>query len=82
VAGYAEATSNLFTPGVDAHPRAVAEEITRVLALPAGTRPFRTVVDFTDAGVEHVNEAMYRAQEEFVTRLGLSELLHVTTAQD
>jgi NAD(P)-dependent dehydrogenase (short-subunit alcohol dehydrogenase family) len=82
VARNEEATSNLFPPGVDAHPRAVAEEITRVLALPAGTRPLRTVVDFTDAGVEKVNEVMHRAQEEFITRLGFGELLHVRTAQD
>ncbi|TDC39362.1 SDR family NAD(P)-dependent oxidoreductase [Micromonospora sp. 15K316] len=82
VAGYEQATSNLFTPGVDAHPRAVAEEITRILALPAGTRPFRSVVDFTDAGVERVNEMLRRAQEEFITRLGLGELLHVRTPQD
>lgn len=80
VAGYEEATSNLFTPGVDAHPRAVAEEITRILALPAGTRPFRSVVDFTNAGVEKVNEVLRHAQEEFMTRLGLSELLHIKTA--
>ncbi|SDJ84997.1 SDR family NAD(P)-dependent oxidoreductase [Nonomuraea jiangxiensis] len=80
VARYEEATSALFTPGMDAHPRAVAEEVARILALPAGTRPFRSVVDFTNAGVEKVNEAMRRAQEEFITRLGYSELLHVRTA--
>lgn len=77
VARNEEATSGLFPPGVDAHPRAVAEEIVRVLALPAGTRPFRTVVDFSEAGVEEVNEVLRRAQEQFVTRLGFGELLHV-----
>ncbi|MEV7991260.1 SDR family NAD(P)-dependent oxidoreductase [Streptomyces sp. NPDC086077] len=75
------ATEALFPPGVDAHPRAVAEEITRVLALPAGTRPFRTVVDFSQAGVEEVNEVLRRAQEQFVTRLGFGELLHVRGAR-
>ncbi|MGG6314591.1 SDR family oxidoreductase [Paenibacillus macerans] len=77
-----EATSGLFPPGVDAHPKAVAEEIVRILALPAGTRPFRSVVDFTDAGVEEVNEAARRAQEKFIDRLGFGELLHVKTAQE
>jgi NAD(P)-dependent dehydrogenase (short-subunit alcohol dehydrogenase family) len=80
VARNEEATEGLFPPGVDAHPRAVAEEIVRVLALPAGTRPFRTVVDFSQAGVEEVNEVLRRAQEDFVTRLGFGELLHVRTA--
>jgi NAD(P)-dependent dehydrogenase (short-subunit alcohol dehydrogenase family) len=81
VARNEEATQALFPPGVDAHPRAVAEEIARVLALPAGTRPFRTVVDFSQAGVEEVNEVLHRAQEQFVTRLGFGELLHVKGAQ-
>jgi NAD(P)-dependent dehydrogenase (short-subunit alcohol dehydrogenase family) len=75
VARYAEATEALFPDGVDAHPRAVADEITRILALPAGSRPFRSVVDFTDAGVEQVIEAMFQAQRQFITRLGYGELL-------
>jgi NAD(P)-dependent dehydrogenase (short-subunit alcohol dehydrogenase family) len=79
VARNEEATESLFPPGVDAHPRAVAEEITRILALPAGTRPFRTVVDFSNAGVEKVNEVMRQAQQQFVTRLGFPELLHVNS---
>ncbi|MFF9286578.1 SDR family oxidoreductase [Streptomyces griseosporeus] len=77
VARNEQATEGLFPPGVDAHPRAVAEEIARVLALPYGTRPFRTVVDFSQAGVEEVNEVLRRAQEDFVTRLGFGELLRV-----
>ncbi|WP_369194316.1 SDR family NAD(P)-dependent oxidoreductase [Streptomyces djakartensis] len=77
VARNEEATEGLFPPGADAHPRAVADEVVRLLALPAGTRPFRTVVDFSEAGVEQVNEVLRRAQERFVTRLGFGELLHV-----
>ncbi|MDQ0718478.1 hypothetical protein QFZ55_007930 [Streptomyces luteogriseus] len=75
-----EATEALFPPGVDAHPRTVAEEIARVLSLPAGTRPLRTVVDFSRAGVDEVNEVLRRAQGQFVTRLGFGELLHVRGA--
>ncbi|MBE1875354.1 SDR family NAD(P)-dependent oxidoreductase [Myceligenerans pegani] len=78
VARNEEATESLFPADVDAHPRAVAEEIVRVLDLPAGQRPFRTVVDFSQAGVEEVTDVMYKAQEEFVTRLGFGQLLHVT----
>ncbi|WP_049575579.1 SDR family oxidoreductase [Streptomyces sp. SBT349] len=77
-----EATAALFPKDVDAHPRAVGEEIARILALPRGTRPFRSVVDFTNAGVEEVNQVTRRAQEQFVTRLGFDELLHVKTDQD
>ncbi|MEU6603333.1 SDR family NAD(P)-dependent oxidoreductase [Streptomyces flaveolus] len=80
VARNEEATEALFPPGTDAHPRAVAEEITRVLALPPGTRPFRTVVDFSQAGAEEVNEVLRRAQEQFVTRLGFGELVRVKEA--
>ncbi|MEV6607003.1 SDR family oxidoreductase [Kutzneria sp. NPDC051319] len=79
VARYGEATESLFPAGVDAHPRAVAAEIARILALPAGTRPHRAVVDFTDAGVEAVNEVMFEAQQRFVTRMGFGELLRVST---
>lgn len=71
------ATSSLFGPGVDADPTAVAEEIVRILALPAGTRPFRSVVDFSNAGVEEVNEVLRWAQERFLTRLGFGRLLHL-----
>lgn len=77
-----EATANLFPPDVEAHPRAVAEEIAQILSLPAGRRPFRSVIDFTDSGVEEVNKVMRRSQENFVNRLGFGELLHVRNMQD
>ncbi|MFF9105144.1 SDR family NAD(P)-dependent oxidoreductase [Streptomyces rubrogriseus] len=82
VARNEQATEGLFPAGVDAHPRAVAEEIARVVGLPVGTRPFRTVVDFSEAGVEEVNGVMRKAQEEFVTRLGFGELLQVKRTQN
>ncbi|MGW0082300.1 SDR family NAD(P)-dependent oxidoreductase [Streptomyces sp. NPDC003393] len=40
LAQYGEATEGLFEPGVDAHPVTVAREITRILALPVGEKPF------------------------------------------
>ena len=82
VARNVDATSGLFPEGVDVHPRVVAEEVARVLALPVGERPFRTVVDFTQAGVEDVNAVMYRAQEEFITRMGFGQLLRVEPQVD
>ncbi|GII32943.1 SDR family NAD(P)-dependent oxidoreductase [Planotetraspora mira] len=81
VARNEQATESLFEPGVDADPAAVAEEITRILALPAGTRPLRSVVDFTNAGVEEVNRVMREAREAFITRMGFGELLQVKTMQ-
>jgi NAD(P)-dependent dehydrogenase (short-subunit alcohol dehydrogenase family) len=80
VAATPDATAALFPPNSDFHPVAVAEEITRVLALPDGTRPFRTVVDFTNAGVERVAEANRKAAADYLTRLGCGELLHVKRA--
>ena len=47
VARNEEATSALIDPGVDADPQAVADDVVRVLALPRGAKPFRTVIDFT-----------------------------------
>jgi NAD(P)-dependent dehydrogenase (short-subunit alcohol dehydrogenase family) len=74
-----EATAGLFEENADADPVAVADEITRVLALPRGSRPSRTVVDFTKAGVEHANEVNEEAQRDFLTRMGFAELLRTTT---
>lgn len=72
-----EATSSLFTRGVDADPRSVAEEIVRVLALPAGQKPLRSVVDFSNSGVEDINETLLAEQSDFLTRMGFAELLSV-----
>ena len=74
------ATASLFPPGVAQNPGAVADEITRILALPIGAKPLRSVVDLTDSGdyaVQTVNQVAQDAREEFVTRLGYGELLHL-----
>ncbi len=76
VARNEEATSSLFTPGVDANPQAVADEFTRIVGLPAGTRPFRSVVDFSNADVETGNALLWKLQEAFLTRMGFANLLH------
>jgi NAD(P)-dependent dehydrogenase (short-subunit alcohol dehydrogenase family) len=77
VARNEEATSRLFPPDEDADPRAVAEEITRVLALPFGEKPFRTVIDFTHSGVEDANAALAAHRDGFLTRMGFEELQRV-----
>lgn len=77
VARNEDATSSLFRAGVDAHPVSVADEITRILALPVGDKPLRSVIDFTDSGVDHVNSVIQKAREDFVSRMGFQEMLHV-----
>ncbi len=75
VARYEEATNGLFTPGVDAHPQAVADEVVRIVGLPAGTRPFRSVIDFTEGRVEEANALLWELQKDFLTRMGYGMLL-------
>lgn len=75
VARNEEATASLVRPGVEAHPQGVADEISRVLALPRGEKPFRTVVDFTEAGVEHVMAFSDLTRETFVNRMGFGDTL-------
>jgi NAD(P)-dependent dehydrogenase (short-subunit alcohol dehydrogenase family) len=77
VARNEEATAGLLAPGADADPVTVAEEITRILALPVGAKPLRSVVDFTQSGVEEVNTVAAKAQDSFVSRLGFTQLLHL-----
>lgn len=75
VARNEEATASLVRPGVEASPQGVADEISRVLALPRGEKPFRTVVDFTEAGVEHVMAFSDLTREAFVNRMGFGDTL-------
>ncbi|MFF5078258.1 SDR family NAD(P)-dependent oxidoreductase [Actinoplanes sp. NPDC000266] len=77
VADTERATEALFTPPVKG-PAGVADEIVRVLDLPFGEKPFRTVIDDAHAGVEAVNDAAYRARAEFVRRMGFAQLLNPT----
>ena len=79
VARNEDATSNLFDKGVDANPVAVADEIVRILSLPKGQKPARSVIDFSHGGVETVNAALFDAQSSFLTRLGFSDLLEVSS---
>jgi NAD(P)-dependent dehydrogenase (short-subunit alcohol dehydrogenase family) len=69
------ATASLMRPGIDQNPQVVADEITRVLGLPRGQKPFRTVIDFTAAGVDHVMAFADLTREAFVNRMGFGETL-------
>jgi NAD(P)-dependent dehydrogenase (short-subunit alcohol dehydrogenase family) len=79
VARTEEATDGLFTPGVDADPTTVADEIVRILSLPFGTKPLRSVIDFTGDGVAEANDHITAARNDFVSRMGFAELLTAST---
>lgn len=65
-----------LTP-VDADPQAVADEIVRVVGLPAGQRPFRTVIDFIGDGAREVSEVAERVRIDFARRIGIDDLLSI-----
>jgi len=54
----------------------VSDEISRIVALPDGTRPFRSHVDPADDGSEVVSAVADRIRAEFLKRIGLQDLLH------
>ena len=69
----AEKLASLFPTGVDAS--IVADEVARVVALPAGTRPFRVHVDPANDGSAEVSAVADRIQREFKKRIGLDDLV-------
>ena len=62
----------------DADPQAVADEIARIVALPTGQRPFRSVVDFLNDGAAEVTEVAERVRARFAERIGIADLLAVS----
>jgi NAD(P)-dependent dehydrogenase (short-subunit alcohol dehydrogenase family) len=67
--------SELSPPESD--PAAVGEEIARIVGLPNGERPFRSVVDFINDGAAEVTEVAERVRQEFAQRIGIADLLKV-----
>ena len=63
----------------DASASQVSDEIARIVALPDGTRPFRSHIDPADDGSEVVSVVADRIRAEFLTRIGLGDLLHPAT---
>ncbi|GHH23216.1 SDR family oxidoreductase [Streptomyces rubradiris] len=55
----------------------VSDEIARIVALPGGTRPYRVHIDPADDGSQTVSEVADRIRSEFLTRIGLADLLPV-----
>jgi NAD(P)-dependent dehydrogenase (short-subunit alcohol dehydrogenase family) len=56
----------------------VSDEIARIVALPAGERPYRVHVDPANDGSEEVSDVADRVRREFLTRVDLADLLTVS----
>ncbi|WP_131741645.1 SDR family NAD(P)-dependent oxidoreductase [Actinomadura roseirufa] len=69
----AERLAELTPPGADVS--LVADAIVGIVDAPHGTRPFRTHVDPADDGSEVVSMVADRIRAEFLTRVGLADLL-------
>jgi NAD(P)-dependent dehydrogenase (short-subunit alcohol dehydrogenase family) len=61
-------------PG-DADPAEVARAVVRLVALPAGRRPFRIHIDPSADGAEIVNGVADRVRAQLLERIGLADLL-------
>jgi NAD(P)-dependent dehydrogenase (short-subunit alcohol dehydrogenase family) len=64
----------------DADVQSVADEIARVVGLPADERPFRTHVDPSRDGSEVVSAVSDRIRAEFYHRAGIADLLSPNAA--
>jgi NAD(P)-dependent dehydrogenase (short-subunit alcohol dehydrogenase family) len=62
----------------EADPQAVADELVRIVGLPRGRRPFRTVVDFVGDGAREVLEVSEAVRVDFARRIGIADLLAPT----
>lgn len=65
----------------DADPKAVADEIVRIVNLPAGSRPARSVIDFIGDGAKEVIELAEERRIDFARRIGISDLLQPKVAR-
>jgi len=66
----------------NADPLAVGEAVARIVSMPAGTRPFRTIVDFLDDGATAVTDVAEQVREEFAHRIGIDDLLRPSKKAD
>lgn len=66
----------------NADPAEVAHHIVRVVDMPKGTRPFRVYIDPSDDGAEDVFRVGDRVRQWFYQRIGLGDLLSVTSPAD
>jgi NAD(P)-dependent dehydrogenase (short-subunit alcohol dehydrogenase family) len=64
----------------DADPSEVARQIVKVVDTPKGSRPFRAYVDPADDGAEDVFRFGDRVRQWFYQRIGISDLLTVSSS--
>ncbi len=76
LASMGEDTERLMVGGVSADPQIVADEIVRIVDLPEGRRPRRSVADGSDYGAEIVNGAAEELRLRLARRMGVTDLLH------
>lgn len=77
-AGLTDRLNRLIPP--DARAESVADEIVRIVGLPAGRRPFRSHVDPSKDGSEVVSIVADRIRAEFYQRVGIEDLLSSTAS--
>jgi hypothetical protein len=65
----------LFPPRTTADPQIVADEIVRIVNLPPGTRPRRSVADGSDWGAEIINGASEELRLRLARRMNIAGLL-------
>ncbi|SAL60291.1 oxidoreductase [Caballeronia udeis] len=65
----------------DADPKAVADEVVRIVGLAKGTRPMRSVIDFVGDGAAQVLEVSERVRIDFAKRIGMGDLLEATVSR-
>lgn len=58
-----------------ATPQGVADEVARIVSLPVGSRPARSVIDYVNDGAEAVLEVAERVRIDFAKRIGIGDLL-------
>ncbi|MEU6599818.1 SDR family NAD(P)-dependent oxidoreductase [Streptomyces flaveolus] len=75
LASMGEDTERMMVGGVSADPQIVADEVVRVVGLPVGRRPRRTVADGSDYGAEIINGAAEELRLRLARRMGVTGLL-------
>lgn len=74
LASSAEDTERLMVNGVSADPQIVADEIVRIVGLPRGARPRRSVADGSDYGAEIANGVAEELRLRLARRMGVTSL--------
>jgi NAD(P)-dependent dehydrogenase (short-subunit alcohol dehydrogenase family) len=65
----------------NANPQAVADEVARIVSLPAGQHPFRSIIDFLGDGFKEVSAVADQVRIDFAHRMGIADLHTPTLPQ-